>query len=187
MLEEINPKYSLEGLMLKLKFQYFDQLMKRADSLEKTPSWERLRQKEKATGWDGWMASPTQWTWIWANSGRRWRAGKPGVLQSVGSQGSDMAQWLDSNTATMLLSRAVGGRKLTLLLPRASLTLRPSFLGPLTSLCLRGAWLPTCKLTALTGSWNWSQDGCWGLCTAEGTRSDHLCEPFHLPFQGCGR
>ena len=35
---------------------------------------------------DGWMASPTQWTWVWANSGRRWRTGKPGVLQSMGLQ-----------------------------------------------------------------------------------------------------
>ena len=37
-------------------------------------------------GWDGWMASPTQWTWVWANFRRPWRAGEPGVLQSVGSQ-----------------------------------------------------------------------------------------------------
>ena len=36
--------------------------------------------------WDGWMASPTQWTWVWANSGRWWRTGKPGVLQSMGLQ-----------------------------------------------------------------------------------------------------
>ena len=43
-------------------------------------------QKQKgATGWDAWMASLTQWTWVWANSGRWWRTGKPGVLQSVGS------------------------------------------------------------------------------------------------------
>ena len=35
--------------------------------------------------WDGWMASPTQWTWAWANSGRQW-TGKPGVLQSLGLQ-----------------------------------------------------------------------------------------------------
>ena len=34
-------------------------------------------------GWDGWMISPTQWTWVWANSGRRWRTGKPGMLQRV--------------------------------------------------------------------------------------------------------
>ena len=37
-------------------------------------------------GRDGWMASPTQWTWVWANSERWWRTGKPGMLQSLGSQ-----------------------------------------------------------------------------------------------------
>ena len=36
--------------------------------------------------WDGWTASPTQWTWVWANFRRRWRTGKPGVLRSTGSQ-----------------------------------------------------------------------------------------------------
>ena len=50
--------------------------------------WERLRAGGEGDdrGWDGWMASPTQWTWVWANSGRQWRRGKPGVLQSLGSQ-----------------------------------------------------------------------------------------------------
>ena len=44
-------------------------------------------------GWDGWMASSTQWTWVWANSGRWWRTGKPGVFQFIGSQrvGHDLA------------------------------------------------------------------------------------------------
>ena len=37
-------------------------------------------------GWDGWIASPTQWTWVWVNSGRWWRTGEPGVLQSTGPQ-----------------------------------------------------------------------------------------------------
>ena len=37
-------------------------------------------------GWDGWMASPTQWTWVWASSGSWWWTGKPGMLQSMGSQ-----------------------------------------------------------------------------------------------------
>ena len=36
--------------------------------------------------WDGWMASPIRWTWVWANSGRCWRTGKPGILQSMGLQ-----------------------------------------------------------------------------------------------------
>ena len=50
--------------------------------------WERLKAGGEGDnrGWDGWMASLTQWTWIWANSGRWWRTGKPGVLQSMGSQ-----------------------------------------------------------------------------------------------------
>ena len=50
--------------------------------------WERLRAEgEKGIrGWDGWTASLTQWTWTWANSRRRWGTGKPGVLQSMGSQ-----------------------------------------------------------------------------------------------------
>ena len=50
--------------------------------------WERLRagRKEGDRGWDGWMASLTQWKWVWANSGRYWRMGKPGMLQSTGLQ-----------------------------------------------------------------------------------------------------
>ena len=50
--------------------------------------WERLKARAEGDnrGWDGWMASPTQWTWVWANSGSYWRTGKPGVLQSTGSQ-----------------------------------------------------------------------------------------------------
>ena len=85
-LKEINPEYSLEGLMLKL--QYFGHLMRRADSFEKTWCWERLRAggEGEDRGWDGWMASPIQWTWVWADSGRWWRTGKPGVLQSMGLQ-----------------------------------------------------------------------------------------------------
>ena len=51
-------------------------------------SWERLRAGGEGgdRGWDGWMASPTQWTWVWARSRRWWRTGRPGVLQSMGSQ-----------------------------------------------------------------------------------------------------
>ena len=65
-LKEISPGCSLEGLMLKLKLQYFGHLMQRADSLEKTWCWERLRAGREGDnrGWDGWMASPTRWTWI---------------------------------------------------------------------------------------------------------------------------
>ena len=44
------------------------------------------QEEEGVTGWDGWMASSTQWTWVWANSGRQWRTVKPDVLQSMVSQ-----------------------------------------------------------------------------------------------------
>jgi len=65
-LKEINPEYSLEELMLKLKLQYFDHLTERADSLRRPWCWERLRARgeEDDRGRDGWMASPIQWTWI---------------------------------------------------------------------------------------------------------------------------
>ena len=60
--------------------------MQRADSLEKTWCWERLKAGGKGDdrGWDGWMASLTQWTWVWSSSGRWWRTRKPGVLQFIG-------------------------------------------------------------------------------------------------------
>ena len=56
-LKEISAEYSLEGLMLKLKLQYFGHLVQRTDSLKKTLPWERLKAGEvKDRGWDGWMA-----------------------------------------------------------------------------------------------------------------------------------
>ena len=50
--------------------------------------WERLKVGGEGDdrGWDGWMASLTQWTWVWVNSGSWWWTGRPGVLQSMGSQ-----------------------------------------------------------------------------------------------------
>ena len=88
-LKEINPEYSLEGLMLKLKLQYFGHLIWRADSLGKTgiKYWERLKAGGEGDdkGRDGWMASPAQCTWVWASSGSWWWTGKPDVLQSMGS------------------------------------------------------------------------------------------------------
>ena len=87
-LKEINPEYLLEGLMLKLKLQYFSHLMQRAHSLEKTLMLEKIegRKRRGRRGWDGWVASPTQWTWVWASSGKWWRTEKPRVLQSMRSQ-----------------------------------------------------------------------------------------------------
>ena len=87
-LNEISPEYSLEGLMLKLKLQYFGHLMQRTDSLGKTLCWKRLKAGGEGDniGWDGWVASPTQWTWVWVSSRSWWWTRKPCMLQSMGSQ-----------------------------------------------------------------------------------------------------
>ena len=87
-LKEISPGCSLEGLMLKLKLQYFGYLMQRADSLKRPWCWERLRAggEGDGRGWDGWMASLTQWTWVWVDSGSWWWTGRSGVLRFMGSQ-----------------------------------------------------------------------------------------------------
>ena len=78
-LKEISPEYSFGGLMLKLKLQYFGHLMWRTDSLEKTLMLGKTegRRRRNDRGWDGWMPSPTQWTWIWASSRRQWRTEEP--------------------------------------------------------------------------------------------------------------
>ena len=85
-LKEISPGCSLEGLMLKLKLQYFGYLMQRANSLEKTLMLGKVRRRRGNRGWDDSMASPTLWTWVWVSSRRWWRTGKPGLLQSMGLQ-----------------------------------------------------------------------------------------------------
>ena len=72
-LKEISPEYSLEGLMLKLNLQYFGHLMQKTDSLEKTLMLGKIEGRGREGddgGWDGWMASLTQWTRVWVNSGR---------------------------------------------------------------------------------------------------------------------
>ena len=88
-LKEISPGCSLEGLMLKLKLQYFGHLIWRADSLEKTlmlGKFEggRRRGRQRIRLLDGIANS---WTWVWVSSRSWWWTGKPGIWQSMGSQG----------------------------------------------------------------------------------------------------
>ena len=87
-LEEVSPEYSLEGLMLKLKLQYLGHLMRRTDSFEKTLRLGMIEGRGEGDdrGWDGWMASPTQWTWVWVSFRSWWWTGKPSILQSTRSQ-----------------------------------------------------------------------------------------------------
>ena len=81
-LKDINPEYSLEWLMLKLKLQHFGHLMQRANSMEKNLILGKIegRRRRDDKGRDEWMASQTQGTWARAISGKWWRAGKSGVL-----------------------------------------------------------------------------------------------------------
>ena len=98
-LKEISPGCSLEGLTLKLKLQYFGHLMWRDDSWKRPWCWEGLGAGGEGDnrGWDGWMASPTQWTWVWVNSGSWWWTERPGMLRFMGSQrvGHDWATELN--------------------------------------------------------------------------------------------
>ena len=61
---------------------------KELTNLKRPWCWARLRVGGEGNdrGWDDWMASPTQWTWVWVDSGSWWWTGRPGLLQSVGSQ-----------------------------------------------------------------------------------------------------
>ena len=87
-LKETRPGYSLEGLMLRLKLQYFGHLCKELTHWKRLWCWEGLGAGGEGDnrGWDGWMASPTWCTWVWVNTGNWWWTGRPGVLQFMGSQ-----------------------------------------------------------------------------------------------------
>ena len=98
-LKEISPGYSLEGMMLKLKLQYFVTWCEELTHLKRPWCWERLRAGGKGDdrGWDDWMASLILWTWVWVDSGSWWWSGRPGVLWFTGSQrvGHDQATELN--------------------------------------------------------------------------------------------
>ena len=86
--KEISSGCSLEGLMLKLRLQYFGHLMQRANSFEKTLILGKIegrkrRGQQRMRWFDGITDSVI---WVWASSGRWWRTGKPVMLQSMGSQ-----------------------------------------------------------------------------------------------------
>ena len=84
---EISPGISLKGMMLKLKPVLWP-LHAKSWLIGKDWYWEGLGAGREGgdRGWDGWMASPTWWTWVWVNSGCWWWTGRPGVLRFMGSQ-----------------------------------------------------------------------------------------------------
>ena len=84
-LKELSPEYSLEGLLLKLKLQYFDHLMQRADSLEKTLMLGKIEDK-RSRGWQRMRSLYGITDSMDMKSRRWWRPWKLGILQSMGSQ-----------------------------------------------------------------------------------------------------
>ena len=96
-LKEISPRCSLEGMMLKLKLQYFGHLMQSwliGKDSDAGRDWG-ARGEGDDRGWDGWMASLTRCTCVWVDSGSWWWTGRPGVLQSWGRKELDTTEWLN--------------------------------------------------------------------------------------------
>ena len=115
MLKEINPEYTLEELMLKLKLRYFGHSCEELIHWKRCWCWEKLRAGGEwgDRGWDGWTASPTQQTWAWANSGRQWGQGSLSGYSPTGCKESGMTYgcslqdckdraWLRDWTATTI-------------------------------------------------------------------------------------
>ena len=109
-LKEISLEFSLKGLMLKLKLQYFGHLMWRTDSLEKKKNpdagkdWkqeEKGKTEDEMVGWHHRLDGH----WVWATSGSWWWTGKPGILQSMRSQrvGHDWTTELNWNPTHSIL------------------------------------------------------------------------------------
>ena len=101
-LREISPEYSLEDWYWSWNSNTLANWCKELTHWKRTWCWERLRAGGEGDdrGWDGWMASPTRWTWLWVNSGSWWWTGRPGVLRFMGSQrvGHDWATELNWDT-----------------------------------------------------------------------------------------
>ena len=87
-LKEISPEYSLEGWCWSWNSNTLATWCEELTHWKRPWCWERLKEggEEEGRGWDGWMSSLTQWTWVWVNSGNWWWTRRPGMLQSIGSQ-----------------------------------------------------------------------------------------------------
>ena len=87
-LKEISPEHSLEGWCWSWNSSTLATWCEELTRLKRPWCWERLKVGGEGDnrGWDGSMASLTQWTWVWASSRCWWWTGRPGGLQSMGSQ-----------------------------------------------------------------------------------------------------
>ena len=98
-LKEINPKYYWKDCCWSHSSNTSGTWCEELTHWKRPWCWDRLRAGGDGDnrGWDGWMASPTRWTWVWVNSGSWWWTGRPGVLRFMGSQrvGHDWATELN--------------------------------------------------------------------------------------------
>ena len=90
-LKEINPEYSLEELMWTCSSNTLATWCEEPTHWERPWYWERVKAGEEGDnrGWNGWMASRTQWTWVWVNSRRQWSTGKRGISSLWGGKELD--------------------------------------------------------------------------------------------------
>ena len=113
-LKEISPGCSLVGLMLKLNSSTLATWCEELTQLKKPWCWARLRAGGEGDnrGWDSWISSLTQWTWVGVNSGSWWWTGRPGVLRFMGLQraGHDWAtelNWTEINRVIVRLNTKI--------------------------------------------------------------------------------
>ena len=110
-LKEISPEFHWNDWCWSWNYNTLAIWCKELTHLKRPWCWERLKAGGEGDnrGWDGWMVSLTQWTWVWVNSGSWWWKGRPGVLQSTGSQwvGHDWVtelNWTEKRPRTSLWS-----------------------------------------------------------------------------------
>ena len=103
-IEPVHPKGNQSWIFIgktdvEAKLQYFGHLMQRTDFFEKTLMLGKIEGGRRGDDreWDGWMASLTQWTWVWVNSRSWWWTGRPGVLQYLGLDTTEWLNWTELN------------------------------------------------------------------------------------------
>ena len=102
-LKEMSPGCSLEGLMLKLKLQSFGHWCQELTHWKRPWCWERLKAEGDDRRWDGWMASPTQWTWVWVDSGSWWwTEAWCAVVHGVAKSWTQLSDWSELNHPSVI-------------------------------------------------------------------------------------
>ena len=99
-LKEISPGCSLEGMMVSWNSNTLATWCEEVTHLKRLWCWERLRAGGEGDdrGWDGWMASPTRWAWVWVDSRSLWWTGRPGMLWSMELQSQIwLSYWTELN------------------------------------------------------------------------------------------